>query len=88
MANQMFSWAYGRLALPEMRHLLIDEPARMRSVLASRPSTQEELDRLEVLALLSRLTSEKDLQLWSRHCTDMMLGYFERHLRSEVGTRS
>jgi AcrR family transcriptional regulator len=36
----------------------------------------------------SRVSSEKDLQVWSRHCTDMMLGYFERHLSSGAGKRS
>jgi hypothetical protein len=67
MANQIFPWTYGRLALPEMRHLLIDEPARMRSLLARRPLVQKEFDRLEVLALLQVMFWTTSLQEKARH---------------------
>lgn len=51
MANQMLPWAYGRLALQELRHLLIDEPARMRFVLSRQRFAPQDLEKLEMLAL-------------------------------------
>jgi hypothetical protein len=79
MANQMFSWTYGRLALPEIRHLLIDEPARMRSLLASRPLVQKELDRLEILALLQVMFWTASLQERARH-----LMFFRRRTSKDI----
>jgi hypothetical protein len=52
MANQSFPWSYGSLVPAELSHLIIELPKRMLISLAAGTVNPEDLEELEVLALV------------------------------------